>query len=90
MINPGTIIFVCRHVLERERRVELLVHHSDGGWQATCGAYDHPAAEADIHPVHLHHPAEADAELADVAADTPRGCLSERVAGRWEHVARDD
>lgn len=89
-MNRDTTIFVCRHILDRQRDVALVVHHGDDQWQFLCGGYDHPTDYADIHPVHFHHVVERQPELQAVAEATPKGYLSEKSGAGWEAVAHDD
>ncbi len=78
------IVFICSHVFDHIRPVNLLVHHADGMWQLTCGEEDHSVEGAAIKPVHLEHVATA--ALAAAMLKTPKGHLAELgEGGRW-HV----
>jgi hypothetical protein len=81
-------VFICRHVLNHERPVGLIVHHADGRWQLTCGQYDHSVPE--LHSVHLEHLVAKQSELADLVSNLPAGFLAEQVGGRWGQCAHDD
>jgi hypothetical protein len=82
--------YVCSHILHRARPVRLVVHHSDGMWQLTCGKHDHPKDHADLHFVHIEHILEDNHKLQDVIINTPAGYLSEMNNDNWELMSHDD
>jgi len=83
-------VFVCGHILRKERHVRLAVHHRDGMWQLTCGEDDHPSDRAELYLIHPEHLLEREPELADTLHDLPRGCLMAMVDGIWRQYGHDD
>ena len=78
-----TISLVCGHVFRNERRVRLVIHHDDGGWQFVCGERDHPGDCSDFEPVGLEHLVERQPELVALL-QTRRGAVVEQArSGRW-------
>jgi hypothetical protein len=80
---------VCGHVLRDEREIKLVVHHTDGGWQLTCGDYDHPDDFSDAEIVHLHHLLERQPNLNEIGELAP-GYLAEWTPAGWNKAAHDD
>ena len=66
-------VFVCSHVLKRERPI-LLVSHDDGDWQCLCGGSDHGD---DAHLVGVGHLIDDDPSLNE-CADLPGNWCAER------------
>ena len=83
-----TIVLVCNHVFNNERPVSLVIRHADGGWQMTCGEYDHPDDAAHASTVHMYHLIERQPELKQFLSLQP-GYLADRTRLGWEVMAHD-
>ena len=81
-------VYVCNHVFRQDRRVRLIVHHSDLTWQLTCGEYDHDTPE--LHYVHSDHLQSTQPELSELLRSLRPGFLAEEAAGVWTECAHDD
>ena len=84
------IVYVCKHVLNDERPVHLVVHHNDDMWQLTCGKHDHSPDEPEIYPVHAEHIVERQAELANIMLDLKKGQLADFEETGWKKWEHDD
>lgn len=84
-----TACVVCPHVFANKRPVRLLIHHSDGTWQATCGARDHSADCSDFAIVGVNHLFERQSDIAALAT-----LGAERIAecsgGQWKVSVFDE
>ncbi|TPK80433.1 hypothetical protein FJ527_01270 [Mesorhizobium sp. B2-4-18] len=67
----------------------LVVRHSDGEWQLTCGEHDHPADCGDFEVVGLKHLIDRQENLAGIAKLEP-GWLAEWMPGKWTRCRHDD
>jgi len=80
---------VCPHVFSNERAVRLLIHHSDGTWQAACGERDHASDCSDFRAVGLNHLFDRQFDLRELAAMRPSH-LAEWSAGSWNIAPFDE
>lgn len=80
---------VCGHVFRNERPVELVVRHSDGEWQCTCGKYDHPSDLSDFEVVGIGHLVDRQSNLVDIGELKP-GWMAEIIDGKWIKTQHDD
>jgi hypothetical protein len=88
--NSRELVLVCLHVLKQERPVHVLIHHSDGKRQITCGEDDH-FTEDDVEVVHVGHLWDRYPELRKIWDETPKGYLSEcNDVGHWKQSIHDD
>lgn len=83
------LVLVCRHILEGDREIELIVHHSDDKWQIMCGAYDH-ADETSVELIHAQHLFEDRPAIERIMQNLQRGFLAELKDEVWEVSAHDD
>ena len=67
----------------------LVIHHSDGEWQLTCGEHDHPADCKDFEVVGLGHLTTRQDNLAQIG-QLECGWLAEWVQGEWTRCRHDD
>jgi len=84
-----TTAIACAHVFKDERRVTVVVHHTDGVWQLVCGQHDHPSDCSDFVAVGLEHLSERQSNL-EAIRDLPRGWMAEYIPGGWTRFAHDD
>ena len=89
MTRPSGV-YVCSHLVSGSRPISLIIHHSDGMWQLTCGLTDHPTDKADLHFVHTEHLLECNAQLSELLDNLPKGYLLEKVGGDWHKYAHDE
>lgn len=89
MSEADEIAVVCGHVLNFERPIRLVVHHADGGWQFTCGGYDHPEDVSDFGTVHIGRLLARQPSLSE-CLNLDRGRLAEASDGGWARAAHDD
>lgn len=89
-VLSSVIVYACDHVLNGDRSIEVVVHHSDGEWQLTCGKHDHQENGATIRPVHAEHLFDSSPFLEDLLKTLDRGWLAELSNERWERIAHDD
>lgn len=71
---------VCPHVFNNTRLIGLVVRHSDGTWQMTCGKYDHSLNCGDFEVVGLNHLYERQPNL-QLTAELKPGTLAEYTDG---------
>ena len=83
------LVMACRHILEGDREIGLIVHHSDDKWQIMCGAYDHKN-ENDVEVVHVQHLLEDSPTIERIMENLQRGFLAELKDELWEVSAHDD
>ncbi len=79
--QPNTAVFVCSHVLKRERPILLASHDEDGYWQFLCG-YNHSDGDAKI--ISLYSAYELDNSIEKLA-DLDYGHRVERedISSEW-------
>ncbi len=77
-----TLSIVCNHVFDDKRPVALVIHHSDGVWQLTCGKSDHPDSADSYEPVGLEHLLIRQPNLG-LIADMPRNMIAEFDGLSW-------
>ncbi len=80
---------VCGHVFRDERPVMLVIRHADGGWQCTCGKYDHPDDFSDFKVVGMNHLVARQDNLVLVAELKP-SWLAEFDSDKWNKQPHDD
>jgi hypothetical protein len=88
--ETSPLVLACDHVIASDRPIRLIVHHSDGMWQLTCGEYDHSPEGATMRPVHIHHIVDDQSDLGEAMLKTPRSHLSELTQEGWLVQAHDD
>lgn len=87
-LTEETGVIICNHVFHRERKIGLIVHHNDDGWQFTCGAFDHENKVSALALVHLRHILEVQPELIELLK-LNKGELAELIDGEW-HIEKHD
>jgi len=80
--------YVCQHVFDASKPVQLVIKNSDGSWQFLCRVCGWGEGQLDIdscHVVGLNHLVERDKALQEIL-DLKTGWCAERkkVKGPWE------
>ena len=76
--DPDTACIVCRHVLDKEKKITYVSHDTDDGmWQFLCGESH---SEDDARLVSLYSVYMMDESVGQIA-DMPCGCFIERTPG---------
>lgn len=83
-------VFVCRHIRNKIRDVMLVVHHSDGMWQITCGKFDHPSGFADLFQAEDDDLEYISNQLPSDLKFVRRGWMADKQDGVWVQLAHDD
>ena len=83
------VALVCEHILQAERSIKLVVHHSDGMWQFACGDYDHATDAAGVGGVCIAHLIDRQPDVQS-CLDLEPGFLAELASGEWTRSAHDD
>jgi hypothetical protein len=84
-------VLVCDHVVSGQRKVLLVVHHSDGMWSFMCGQSDHDGETGDgVGVAHVEHIFADQPELEALVNCLSRGFLAEFENGDWRKAAHDD
>ena len=76
-------VFICVHVLRKDRPPRVVVHHTDGQWQITCGERGHGLFRNRIKAVHIEHVINDMAFLADLVPKLLAGQKAEMIEGEW-------
>lgn len=84
------LVYACDHVLSGQRRIGMVVHYADDGWQLACGKYDHHPDLATIRPTHAGSLFAGAPFLEEMMESLERGWLAEWVDDRWVLAGHDD
>ena len=79
---PEVPCLVCPHVLTDARPVRVMIHHSDGTWQAVCGEWDHSEQNEDFKVVGINHLFDRQTDLSPLRTLAPEQ-IAELIDGRW-------
>lgn len=90
IISELKVVYACDHVLSHQRKIRLIVHHSDDEWQLMCGEGDHSQHGSSIRAIHSGHLFQEYVHLKDLMKEIDRGWLAEWDESGWKHSSHDD